>query len=788
MMLRIRLNSLFNVRSHEWARICVAWTMVFLTRVGFIVGWTILLASFLSQIGVDPLPLLFLGNALLVMLGTVLYRPLLHRLKRELLITYTVLGAATLLIASVFFSSSSSLLFFGLFLLAQGVFVTQISILISLFTEDLFSPLESQRVFPIIESAETLGGILGGLVLSSFAHTFPAYKFIILWVILLLFLLPIVLKFNPKTMEVPRLPVAQHRSSIKPLWESFQTLKKIPFLRLLMVGILLHWAIMNLVEFEYTRALQMSVVGQEGSTHAGEVYREDLMAKIGQLHLLFYSCALLFQLFFASRVLTALGVASSMLLHPLLTLFNVILFTLYPNLATASLMKGGFELSNIFFKNAYDSSFYAIPHALREDAKEFLQGMVKPLGAVLGTLGMLIFVYLIRIPHGLWLFNGFIAALCLCMIWTMSRLSQRYTEMCEQNLSRKMDLSTRLNAVEILGQKGHATLSSALQKIVKRPHEPLVLRESILKTLGLRENPELMEALLESLRDSNSRIRYAAIQSIQKFKDLREHLLSNSFTRHRVLAEFRAAIEKESEAHIREELLRAWYGLAPDALTDYLIEAIQVKSRYQAALIRILKLFPDPNLVYYLTPHLEKGSPEVKAACIVALWSFEPLRPTLEHHLLRLLESPSIATQREGILAAGDVGYTPALPILYRLKSHPNPALNTAALLALAQMEEVRVIPDLVASFLDPAHEWFDHTYELLNTLPDRFREKVRQALHASVLDELNSIFKQVDASRLEDLTKTCLNRLYHLYSKLSAHHEAQELRKFLDSQESASL
>ena len=218
-----KINKILNVSSREWPRILVAWSMTFLTRFGFIVGWSVLIAIFLAQVGIDLLPGLFLANALLVVAGTLFFRKIVHKIRRELLITFTILTAAAFLLTSVIFMQSNTMLFFALLLIAESVLLAQLSILISLFNEDLFSPLESQRTFPIIESAETIGGIMGGLTLSIFANDISAYKFIIIWAIALLLILPIVLRYNANTMEIPKLKEEKQEEE-KNMSESFSKL------------------------------------------------------------------------------------------------------------------------------------------------------------------------------------------------------------------------------------------------------------------------------------------------------------------------------------------------------------------------------------------------------------------------------------------------------------------------------------------------------------------------------------------------------------------------------------
>ena len=47
------INKLFNVSDSEWPRIFVSWAVTFLYRFGFVIGWTIITAMFVSRFGIN---------------------------------------------------------------------------------------------------------------------------------------------------------------------------------------------------------------------------------------------------------------------------------------------------------------------------------------------------------------------------------------------------------------------------------------------------------------------------------------------------------------------------------------------------------------------------------------------------------------------------------------------------------------------------------------------------------------------------------------------------------------
>jgi HEAT repeat protein/ATP/ADP translocase len=786
-----KINSILNVSSKEWPRILVAWSLMFLTRFGFITGWSIFIATFLGQVGIDKLPLLFLVNAILVVLGTFVFRHFIHKIRRELLITFTALSAAALLLASILFLQNSSIVFFILILIAEGVLLAQLGILLSLFNEDLFSPLESQRTFPIIESAETLGGIAGGLTLSLLANQLAPYKFMLVWAIVLILILPIILKFNAQTMEVPSLE--KEKKKRKKIHESFSDFKKVPFLKGLMVVILLHWGMMNIIEFQYTKAIQQDVYSVQEQTIVIEnidglqlasedeaeaitkKYEQEIARKLGLLHVIFNGLALFIQLVLASRIITRLGIVSSLMIHPLLTLFNLIGMTLRFNFTSAALTRGSYEISGLIFKSAYDSSYYAIPHSQRGDVKEFMQGIMKPIGAILGTVAITLAAIFTKGSDQSLILNIMLIGMSITMAVIINHIKPKYTQMSEQNLSRKNDLPTRLNAIEILAQKGHLKFTSALNKLLKRS-EPSVIKCGILSTLGEQEQIESLSSILDMLDDQDTAVKLAAIQALSKFHSLESYTIS----KHRVILEVKAQIKKEQNEQVLEALVQVLHSISPDQISAYLLEEIECEEPKKIAkYIRMLKLFDDPNLKSYLEKYLKEKNTRVKSACIIALWQFEEMKIELTHYLNQMLNSPKKDSQLQGIQTCGAIKEKSIAPKIKKFLKHKDEELRNAALLCLAQLGDESVSKTMIQHFTDPSHAWFKETNSILNCLPKGFKQNLEASLHLHVADLINCILSEKKA--LHELEVDTLKYLKQLYQKINAHHEAYKIKKALD-------
>jgi HEAT repeat protein len=826
-----RVNKLLNISGNEWPRVIVAWSLMFLSRFGFIIGWTVLVATFLSKVGIELLPGLFLAKALVVMLGASLFRPLISRHRRDVMMAISIIGGAGLLLASIAFIESNIYLFFTLLLLGESMLLAQLNILISLFNEDLFSPLESQRTFPIIESAETLGGIAGGLTLSFLANVIPSYKFIIIWAIAILIIMPIALSFNTRTMEVPRLKGLENKSKNVTIRE----LKRQPFLKGLMLIVILHWGIMNMVEFQYTKAIQQNVyqtqeaqlvhestpgaeleegeivmlasesasIGHEEQnqsnlqssnieeTHSQNAdlssekkneYEQKLAQKLGFLHLIFNAVALLMQLILASRILTRFGVISTLLLHPVVTFINLIAMSLQFGFLSASLTRGAYEVTGLMFKNAYDSSYYAIPHEKRSDVKEVMQGLMKPIGAILGTGLLIIIAMNFEGPYATLAINLALITLTVIMAVQTSALSEKYTKLSEQNISRKNDLPTRLNAIDILGQKGHKKDCLDLQGLLRRKSEPDALKINVLHTLGERRNLESVNSILEELNADSDDVRLEAARSLQKFMNINWNAKNRVFTKQRILDELKNSLQTENNTEVRSIIVRLLHTLAPEELTNFLLQKIESKSSTDKAnFIRMCKHFKDPNLKFYLQEFLSGKNVEEKAAAIEALWQFDEKAHELKHLLGQMLKSKRKKTLLCGIESAGRVQYHEAEQSLKKLTHSPDEQISRSALHALAQLNDSESINQTLEIMSDPSDPWFEESSSILATLHLQL-PLISQSYKHKVYQKISDLISKNPS--LNEMSRETMQHLYALYCKVNAHHEAHEIKMKLDSKE----
>ena len=174
---------------------------------------------------------------------------------------------------------------------------------------------------------------------------------------------------------------------------------------------------MNVLEFQYTKAIEQAITkkqeatiahidpkifraavlsspnGVEGAGFVNEnkraltVSEEALLAeKLGVFKSIFSAAALVIQALFASRIITGLGVVGGMLLHPIVMLMSLVGMFLKFGFTSSFISKINFEMTNVVYKNSYFASHYAFPKTIRDQSAEFLEGVILLLGTIAGMI------------------------------------------------------------------------------------------------------------------------------------------------------------------------------------------------------------------------------------------------------------------------------------------------------------------------------------------------------------------------------------------------------------------
>ncbi len=822
------LNRILNVGKNEWPRIIIAWSLNLFLRAGFVMGWTVTIAMFINRIGVEYLPYLFVLNALMIMMGTIIFSHLLRKISHGVLIFFTTLAAIGLLLLSTLFAYTSDLAFFGILLMAQSILISQLHILITLFTEDLFSPLESQRTFPLVATSETIGGIIGGLLIGILSGFLPAYKFIYLWIIAIFLIVPTLMGAHSFSKKVPSIRVQKQENkkktrrqlAIPNLLKGCKKIRKIPFLQGVLIIVMLQFMMMYLFEYQYTKAIQEEVVSQHNpiafevtgyqpetslqvslidvkavGTEAAAVpavaaghemtLENELTQKLGMLQVIFSAGSLLVQIFVTSRILNSLGIVSTLLLHPLLTLINLVGMTVNFNFLSASIGRSGFEITTGIFRNAYHSSYYAIAESMRDQIKELMEGFIKPFGAIL-AFGLL---YVLQTFHKA---GTETIAINLCMILIAAlmslriyRLHKQYTAISYRNLGSDQEIHTRINAIEILGQKGHQIESALLVKFLNNAKEKTEIKRRILETLSLRQEPQTIPDILNVLEDKHPTVRLAAIEALNNFKNLKQSLRKQTFTKHHAKQTIKNLFLNETSSSVRTGCIQLLAKFDDHELIPFLISVLQEGDEtVQRAAIRACGSFKDRSITHYITEYLDHKNHTLRGEAIVTLWQFKKLRKTLKHYLDQIKASKKKNSILAAIYTIGKIKIKKDLPYLIKHLASSDQEVRKKAAYSIGQLNHPAAIPHLVEFMIKEEHESAHRTRKFIRTLSSGLVESVEHLAHIRISEYINDILEEAKAESLFDLDIPTLEKLKQAYSMVDEHHEVYKIEQLIKTKQ----
>lgn len=851
------LSHIFNISPSQWSRVTECWLITFFFKIGGAIGWTVVTAAFISKYGIAFLPALFILNAFLIMVGTFIFEKFIMRIKREVLMILMLLLGGICLFFATFLYSRSPPVFFSLIIIAESIFFAQFNVFIPILVGDRFTPLESQKTFPFVESAETIGGMLGGTLVGIFASRIPIPYFLYLWILFLVFVVLVFIITSYVRTTLPPLPFRvnseeQKLSKKDQIRQIFTSIRQMPFLKGLIVIVLLQWVFMNILEFQYTKAIEQTVTNKPEATialhkqvkesltasviGAGEteksavlpangkkqpetqkkrevapetsapavhvpspqqqvdltrsltpVQEEMLAKKLGTWKGLFHAGALIAQALLASRFITSLGVVGSMLLHPIIMLMSLVGMFLKFGFTSSIVTRMSFEVTNVVHKNAYFASHYALPKTIRDQAAEFLEGMVRPMGTVIGMLFLMIFqIFFAGKELSMWI-HILMVSLMFAVLFATIKLQSKYTEISRRQLFSNLPYPEKINAIEILAQRGHSNapfilvekLSEALKAEDKSPNEHPFVRIKLLNALGQYHDSKTLPEILDALYDNDPDVRLEAAHALMNFYDIGEKFYTQAFSRYRMIEILKDVFRREKSSSVRSAIIRVFSVLRQSDVVPFLLEVLKENEQARADCIFTIGLFKDPTAAYYIYPYLVDQNSFVKANSVVALWQFPKYKHVLEGVLTELLESNDQNNLKAGIFVLGELGL-PRKGILLDAIRHGDTETQLEAAFALTKCGDPVGFNILLEKLLSFSSTQFESMRRFFHRLRPKARRMVEQILVNSTSDKLHMLMREQKGKCLDEIDPEILEKLRRLYKLLGQHEELFAIEEIL--------
>ena len=511
-------NKLFNIRSEEWPRLLLLYAMLLAVTLGAVWGETIVAAAFLEQVGVKGLPWFFMVRAILSIPAVAIYTAFADRIaSHKLLISILLIGGTGIIIGFGLLNMGFTRIAYPLLYLLIYVPLTDI-LTAHWFTyiNGFYDTRAAKRIVPVLGTAGSIGSIVAGLSMESLNKVLSPNSIIIVWLSMLgmmalgAWLMPRIIKSSedaaPAGLSVVKTKTTEktHASYGNELREGYHYVTQSGFLRWIAIGTLVVVILLTFVGYQTS----VIIVDKLQTTEAMANFY-GLVTGVANLIML------PFQLFVLSRIIGWIGIGNAYMIFPAGNLAVCAGLVFFPGLPMAAF---SYFDSTAFYGNVgyqINSLLYnAVPLRIKGRAHAFIDGLVAPIGAFIGSI--LLLPPFVALP---WFLPVLTLALAVAYIGNALIVRRQYGQALVKMLEQE-DYSFLLtqNASE-LTVADPATLSKLREKLESSTsHELTVFMAQLISRIGGRDAIPILSQTAHAAPESHTR---AAILDVLVAADLR---------------------------------------------------------------------------------------------------------------------------------------------------------------------------------------------------------------------------------------------------------------------------
>ena len=471
-------------------------------------------ALFLSALGAEKLPYGYLMVAAVAVLSSFFYNRALknYSFKKVATVTLTLFSLSFVLLSIAlhfqFLETWILYVYYVLISLFAVVVTSQFWILANM----VYNAREAKRLFGFIGAGAIAGGIFGGYLTTFISANFGNKISILIAGLLILCCIPVLfsiwkIRLKELSIYARKKKVHQETTPDRNAYQLILGSKHLLYLALIIgVGVV----VAKLVDFQFS-----------DFAHRAIPDANELASFLGFWFSSFNVIALILQLFVTNKILSYLGVTSTMLVLPLGIVIISLLFIAVPELWVIIVIKGldgSFKQS--INKAAAELSILPIPYPIKNQAKSFIDIVVDSIAT--GLAGFL----LIFIIKGMEVDASYVTALTLffLVLWLflIYKLRGAYFDSFRTNLQslmtqevsskRKFYKEYTINASRDILQKGD---EQEILKLLSRLSETKItaLKPQIIKLLD-HPSYDIKKAVVEELYYYKKGTAYAKVKSL----------------------------------------------------------------------------------------------------------------------------------------------------------------------------------------------------------------------------------------------------------------------------------
>ncbi len=784
------LYRLIRLHPNEVSRTFMVWIIRLLYRFVFVVSWTLIVAHVASTYHSEiALPVLFLIHAFLVLLGSVLSFFLFTRLPLENIFLYSLIAGVSVLFGCQLFVFDETIKI-GILLFVESFILVQLSINIETFTERFFTPFESARTFPIAESGDTIATLLAGAFLYFNASQLTMTR--VLWVVVavLSLMIPFFLHYHSFLRSNPGLCLFR-KQFIGGEHEEFQPsyvakiIARHPYIVTLIGVVLAQWFFSVVLEYLFTYSVSMQYVGEHAElipATAGAV-ENLLIEEFGALQILFASAALVSHFFLAGRFISTLGVIGSIFLHPLVSLLSLAGMITHFGPLTTIVARANSEVTGVVYRNSYQSTYYVFDEMESQYTRIFMDGIIRPLGAMLGTSFLVLSYFFV--PHGSYLTFVLTGLFVVLLFFALSALTlqKQYNRLIVHQLKKSdTHLDQKLNLIDVLSRTEYAQKTLLFDGIFHDSRESPLIQVKMMEIFA-RELSHFPD-IIQCLRHPDPAVRFASVSALQQFFDAK-YFEINLLSHRTVISELMYCSVHETDRKIRLLMLLLLARFKEKEVLDFLLEHLQNdQGDYLSTIIMACDVFDDPSFHPLIKGFLSSNDPRVWAHAALILSRFDEYRDavrTLLHTKMNDHSRPTRVAVAFVLAQMFDVSYTSYFrDRLEKSDDMLEKVFLSFGLVSVGEDTSITIFSNhlfnLDAGSLDDTSRYLSLIPGFMDLLPPTNRYVVERYLQQHAIHTLHALLQTIEHGSLDHLQLSELKKLRNMYGILNATEEIYKI------------
>ena len=461
-------------------------------------------ALFLSKLGADYLPYGYLLVAVVAIVSSYFYTKALRFYSLKRITILTLLMFCLIFVGLSFLIQFSLLNYFTLFF--YYVIISLFAVLCTsqfwILANMVYNVREAKRLFGFIGSGAIAGGIFGGYLTTLLASNYGNRVVMIAAAGLLLMCVPLL-------FAVWKLRVRKLNSYIRKQRKSVELTGNMPSFRLVLnskhltiiAGIVgMGVIIAKLVDFQFSDFAHQSIPDSD-----------ELASFFGFWFSSFNVAALVIQLFITNRLLSYLGVTSTLLVLPLSIAIGSLLFLAFPELWVLILLKGmDGSLKQSVNKAATELSILPIPFHIKNQAKSFIDIVVDSIAT--GIAGFILIMLVRRLELATYYIT--ILTILLLFVWLLLiyKLRDAYFNSFRTNLQNSINYD---DSSEAKKQRKESTIKSAIRILNTGTEEDIL---SLMDRLNDFKLISLRTTIIKLLDHPSNKVKIAAIEQLYFYR------------------------------------------------------------------------------------------------------------------------------------------------------------------------------------------------------------------------------------------------------------------------------